>query len=120
MPTTTTVPPHSLDAERSVLGALLLLGDELLEPIAAEDQLRPEHFYRDQHGLVLAAMLALQRRHEPIDTLTVCAQLTQRGDLERAAGEVAVDQLAGWVPASGHARAYAVTGARPLRGGCAC
>jgi replicative DNA helicase len=39
----TTVPPHSLDAERSVLGALLLLGDELLEPIAAEDQLRPEH-----------------------------------------------------------------------------
>jgi DnaB helicase-like protein len=79
---TTTVPPHSLDAERSVLGALLVLGDELLEPIAAEDQLRPEHFYRDQHALVFAAMLALHQRHEPIDTLTVCNQLTQlRGGL---------------------------------------
>jgi len=105
--TTTLVPPHNLEAERSVLGAILLTGQQALEPIALEDHLQPEHFYREQHALVYQAMLALSQRHEPIDTLTVCAQLTQRGVLERAGGSLAVDELAGWVPAAGHARSYA-------------
>jgi replicative DNA helicase len=52
-------------------------------------------------------MLALHQRHEPIDTLTVTTQLRQQGVLDRAGGDLAVDELAGWVPAAGHARAYA-------------
>jgi replicative DNA helicase len=107
MATITHIPPHNLEAERSVLGAILLTGTQALEAIMLEERLRPEHFYRDQHALVYAAMLALARRHEPIDTLTVCAQLTQNGALEQAGGSAAVDELAGWVPASGHFRAYA-------------
>jgi replicative DNA helicase len=105
--TTAHVPPHSLDAERSVLGAILLTGEQMLEPIAHEEHLRPEHFYRDPHVLVYGAMLALQQRREPIDTLTVCAQLRAHGTLQQAGGDGAVDELAGWVPVAGHARAYA-------------
>jgi len=52
-------------------------------------------------------MLALHQRHEPIDTFTVSDQLTRQGVLERAGGSLAVDELAGWVPAAGHARSYA-------------
>ena len=105
--TTAHIPPHSLDAERSVLGAILLTGEQGLEPIALEERLRPEHFYREQHELVYDAMLGLHQRREPIDTLTVCAQLAERGALEQTGGAPAVDELAGWVPAAGHARAYA-------------
>lgn len=101
------LPPHSLDAERSVLGAILLAGDQVLEPIAHEERLRTEHFYRDQHRLIFAAMLALHQRREPIDILTVNAQLKEHGTLETAGGEAAVDALAGWVPAAGNSRAYA-------------
>ena len=105
--TTAFVPPHNLEAERSVLGAILLTGQQALEPIALEERLQPEHFYREQHALVYQAMLALHQRHEPIDTLTVSDQLTRHGVLERAGGSLAVDELAGWVPAAGHARSYA-------------
>jgi replicative DNA helicase len=108
MPTTTGhVPPHSLDAERSVLGAILLCGAQSLEPIAHDERLHADDFYRDRHALIYQAMLALHQRHEPIDTLTVGAQLRQHGALEQAGGDAGVDELAGWVPAAGHARAYA-------------
>lgn len=101
------VPPQDLQAEKSVLGAILLIGDRMLEPIAQEDQLRPEHFYRDQHAAVYSAMLALDQRREPIDQLTVTAQLKQHGALEKVGGPGAIDELAGWAPAAGHGRAYA-------------
>ena len=52
MTTITSVPPHNLEAERSVLGAILLTGQQALEPIALEEHLQPEHFYREQHALV--------------------------------------------------------------------
>jgi len=52
-------------------------------------------------------MLALHQRHEPIDTLTVADQLTRHGGLDRVGGCLAVDELAGWVPAAAHARSYA-------------
>ena len=71
------IPPHRLDAERSVLGAILLTGEQMLAPVAHEERLRPDHFYRKQHALVYQAMLALGQRREPIDTLIVCAQLTE-------------------------------------------
>ncbi len=105
--TTALVPPHSLEAERSVLGAILLTGALALEAMAHEERLAADHFYRDQHALVYQAMLALHKRYEPIDTLTVTNQLAEHGVLEQVGGSLAVDELAGWVPAAGHARAYA-------------
>ena len=99
------VPPHNLEAEKSVLGAVLL-DERHLHSLLVEEQLRPEHFYREQYGAVFAAMLALYEGDRKIDHLTVSETLRQNGKLEDVGGVEAIDELAGWVPAAGHAREY--------------
>jgi replicative DNA helicase len=101
----TALPPHNLEAEKSVLGAVLL-DDRYLITLALEEKLREEHFYREQHRLVYGAMLKLQSEGRQIDHLTVTEMLRQDGRLERAGGAGLVEELAGWVPAAGHAREY--------------
>jgi replicative DNA helicase len=99
------VPPHNLEAEKSVLGAVLL-DERHLHGLLVEQHLRPEHFYREQHGAVFAAMIELYESDRKIDHLTVAETLRQRGKLDEAGGTATIDELAGWVPASGHAREY--------------
>jgi replicative DNA helicase len=101
----TSVPPHNLEAERSVLGAVLL-DDRHLNVLLVEEQLRPEHFYREQHGAVFAAMKDLFETDRKIDHLTVAETLRQHGKLEEVGGPDTINELAGWVPAAGHAREY--------------
>jgi replicative DNA helicase len=98
-------PPHNLEAEKSVLGAVLL-DDRHLYGLLVEEHLRPEHFYREQHGAVFAAMLALHESDRKIDHLTVAETLRQHGKLEEVGGTAIIDDLAGWVPAAGNARDY--------------
>src|SRR5438309_5215321 len=97
------VPPHNLDAEKSVLGAVLL-DERQLYPLLIEEHLRPEHFYREQHGAVFGAMIDLYQGDHKIDHLTVAEMLRQRGKLEEVGGPEAIDELSAWVPTAGHAR----------------
>jgi replicative DNA helicase len=99
-------PPHNLQAEQSVLGAILL-SDRALYALVIEEGLRPEDFYREHHGTIYSAMLALYNESEPVDELTVIDRLRSMGKLEDVGGRAAVDELAGTVPAAGHARRYA-------------
>src|SRR5437868_3827197 len=99
------VPPHNLEAEKSVLGAVLL-DERHLYALLIEEHLRPEHFYREQHGAVFAAMIELHQSDRKIDHLTVAERLRQHAKLEEVGGPAAIDELAGWVPAAGHAREY--------------
>src|SRR3981081_3278043 len=99
------VPPHNLEAEKSVLGAVLL-DERHLYALLVEEHLRPEHFYREQHGAVFAAMLELHESDGMIAELAVAEVLRERGKLEEAGGPAAIEELAGWVPAAGHAREY--------------
>jgi replicative DNA helicase len=99
------VPPHNLEAEKSVLGAVLL-DERHLFALLVEEHLRPEHFYREQHGAVFAAMLELHETDRKIDHLTVAETLRQHGKLDDIGGPDAIEELAGWVPAAGHARDY--------------
>jgi replicative DNA helicase len=99
------VPPHNLEAEKSVLGAVLL-DERHLYPLLVEEGLRPDHFYREQHGAVLAAMIELYQGDRKIDHLTVAETLRQHGKLDEIGGVEAIDELAGWVPTAGHARDY--------------
>ena len=107
MSTTTqlAVPPHNLEAEKSVLGAVLL-EERHLYGLMVEEGLRPEHFYREQHGAVFAAMLELHNASRKIDHLTISEALRQSGKLAEIGGPESIDELAGWVPAAGHAREY--------------
>ncbi len=99
-------PPHNLEAEQSVLGAILL-SDHSMYAMVIEEGLRPEDFYRDQHRAIYEAMLAQYEESEPVDVLTVVERLRQTGKLDSAGGVSGVDELPGLVPAVGHARRYA-------------
>jgi replicative DNA helicase len=99
------VPPHNLEAEKSVLGAVLL-DERHLYGLLIEEHLRPEHFYREQYGEVFGAMIELHNHDRKIDHLTVAETLRLRGKLDEVGGAEAIDELTGWVPAAGHARDY--------------
>ncbi len=99
-------PPHSLEAEQSVLGAILL-SERSITQVVIEEGLRPEDFYRRRHGVVFEAMLALYAENEPIDVLTVNDRLRAHSNLDEAGGNSAVDSLTGGVPVAGNARRYA-------------
>src|SRR5688572_5583327 len=99
-------PPQNLEAEQSVLGAVLL-SDTALPALIIDERLHPEDFYREAHGIVFAAMLDLHTGGEPVDALTLVEHLKQAGKLEEAGGRAAIDLLASSVPAVGHVRHYA-------------
>ncbi len=105
MSVTQAVPPHNLEAEKSVLGAILL-DERHLHALLVEEQLRPEHFYREQHAAVFRAMLDLYNADRKIDQLTVAEALRESGKLAELGGPEAIEELAGWVPAAGNARDY--------------
>src|SRR5437870_9250879 len=99
-------PPHDLEAEMSVLGAILI-SDRTLYALVIEEGLKPEDFYRERHRLIYESMLALYRESEPVDVVTVTDHLRQRGRLDEAGGPSAVDALAGAPPSVSAARRYA-------------
>ena len=99
-------PPHSLEAEQSVLGGILL-SDRAMYGLVIEEGLKPEDFYRERHRLIYDSMLALYRETEPIDVLTVAEHLRSAGKLEDAGGKASIDELTGGVPGLGGIRRYA-------------
>jgi replicative DNA helicase len=99
-------PPHSLEAEQSVLGGILL-SDRAMYGLVIEEGLKPEDFYRERHRLIYESMLALYRETEPIDVLTVAEHLRSAGKLEEAGGKASIDELTGGVPGLGGIRRYA-------------
>ena len=96
---------QNLEAERSVLGAVLL--DERHLHTALDVGLQDDYFYRPAHGRVFAAMRALHSAGEAIDHHTVAAHLQRNGELDDIGGSASVDELAGGVPVAGR-REYAV------------
>jgi replicative DNA helicase len=99
-------PPHNLEAEQSVLGGIFL-ADRTLYGLVIDEGLKPEDFYRQQHGTVYAAILELYDAGEAVDVLTVTARLKESGRLDEVGGEPGVSALAGAPPATGHVRQYA-------------
>jgi replicative DNA helicase len=97
-------PPANLEAEQSVLGAILLRA-EALDQVA--DLLSPEDFYRSGHGHIFKAMLDLWKRAEPVDLVTVTALLRERGRLEEVGGPVFLAALSEHVGTAANAAYYA-------------
>ncbi len=98
------LPPQSLEAEQSVLGALLIDRDAIVE---VADFLRAEDFYRPANGSVFAAVLDLYERREPIDIVTVSETLERAGQLETIGGRTYLSSLANQTPTAVHAVPYA-------------
>src|SRR3954467_14625166 len=98
-------PPQNLEAEQSVLGAVLL-SDTALPALIIDERLQPEDFYRESHGRIYQAMLDLHTVGEPVDALTLVEHLKQAGELDSVGGPAAIELLAGSVPAVGNLRQY--------------
>jgi replicative DNA helicase len=98
-------PPQSIEAEQSVLGAVLL-SDATLYALRIELNLQPEDFYRPSHGVIYDAMLALYEEGEPVDRLTVVEKLKEGGRLDAAGGAEAIEALAAAPPVVGNAAQY--------------
>ena len=98
------IPPHSIDAEKSVLGAALLSKDALFDVVEVT---RPEDFYDENHKEIFRAILDLHRRNAPVDALTVSEELKKRNSLNMVGGRAYIASLSAATPATSNAMEYA-------------
>jgi replicative DNA helicase len=87
--------PHNLEAERSILGAVILDNHSLN---AALEKLRSEDFFLPQHRLIFNQMVELAEKQQAIDTITLMEDLTRRNELEAAGGIAYLSQLTDGLP----------------------
>lgn len=104
MPGGDRVPPQNLEAEQSVLGAVLL--DREAATVCTEI-LHPDDFYREPHRRIYEAVVTLTTRNEAVDVITVGEELRRAGHLEAAGGLSYLSDLTGSVPATANAAHYA-------------
>lgn len=98
------VPPHSLDAEKSTLGAILIDKDALLK---VADFLGVNDFYSDQNAIIYATILDLFQKHTPVDLLTMANALKDNKKLKEVGGEAYLAELTDAVPTATHIFQYA-------------
>ncbi|MHC4816715.1 MAG: replicative DNA helicase [Planctomycetota bacterium] len=102
--TLTRLPPHSEDAERSLLGAILLEGDVLIDVMPF---LVAEDFYATSHQKIYGACTRVYQDKGRVDGVLIKDELTRSGDLEKVGGEAYLAQLAALVPSAAGGQDYA-------------
>lgn len=98
------VPPQDLEAERSVLGGMMINKDAIADVL---EVLQGEDFYRPAHTSIYAVILDLFSRGEPADAVTVSAELQRRGELDRIGGRTYIFDLVNGVPTAANTGYYA-------------
>ena len=98
------VPPHNLEAEQAILGAMFLSSEAVEGALA---MLQPEDFYRPAHSRIFTAMADLQNRSIPIDHLSIADRLESSGELEAAGGKTYLLDVTGVVPTTANWSRYA-------------
>lgn len=98
------VPPQNIEAERSVLGALMLDKDSIIK---VANLVRKGDFYKDDHNIIYEAMVELYEQREPIDLLSLSNRLEEKGQLEKAGGSSYLTSLVNSVPSSSNITHYA-------------
>ncbi len=105
-PSATHVPPQNIEAEESVLGAMLV-AEPSLSRVIDEVKLNAEDFYLEKHAAIFRCAHDLYAASKPVDELSVSEALVQRNEIEEAGGKHYVSELAAKVPAAGNAKHYA-------------
>src|SRR6187431_2906194 len=100
------VPPQNLDAEESVLGAMMLSPGAIaaVSEILTSDG---REFYRESHAKIYRAALGLYAKGEPVDAITLADELDERSELENVGGKFRIHELASVAPATANAHHYA-------------
>lgn len=89
------VPPQSLEAERALLGAIMLKPECMYD---VSDLIRSEHFYAEKHRVVYTAMLELFKKSDPIDMLSVASRLKATKNIDRIGGASFLAEIVSSVP----------------------
>lgn len=97
------IPPHSLEGEQSVLGAMLLDKDAI---VVASEILRDEDFYKEAHKEIFEAVIEIYNRNEPVDLVTLSEELKKRGTLEAVGGSVYLADLSDAVSTTANIKYY--------------
>lgn len=98
------IPPQNLDAEMSLLGAVLI-DEEVLADVS--EHVTTKDFYDKRHGIVYGGMMRLYEKHRPVDLLTLTDELKRKKELELVGGSAYLTELTTYVPTAAHAEAYA-------------
>ena len=98
------IPPQNLDAEMSLLGAVLI-DEETLADIS--EHVNSKDFYDKRHSIIYGGMMRLYERHKPVDLLTLTDELKKKDELDTIGGSAYLTELTNYVPTAAHAEAYA-------------
>ncbi|MCC6599944.1 MAG: replicative DNA helicase [Crocinitomicaceae bacterium] len=98
------LPPQAIDLEEAVLGAMML---EQTAVNTVIDILKPESFYKDQHGRIYSAIMGLFQKGEPIDILTVTQALRKAAELELIGGPLYISQLTNRIASTANIETHA-------------
>ena len=104
VPSSAPVPPQNLEAEESVLGAMMISPGAIG---AVSEIVDAGDFYRESHAKIYRAALALYAKGEPVDAITLTDELEERNELDAVGGRVRLHELAALVPATANASHYA-------------
>lgn len=100
------IPPQSLESEMAVLGALLQRPDSIYD---ITDVLIPESFYSSRNRIIYDAIINLNRKGAPIDSVSVLDYLKDQGLLERSGGAAYLAELIDFVPSTANIKHYCTT-----------
>jgi replicative DNA helicase len=98
------IPPQNLDAEKSLLGAVLI-DEETLADIS--EHVTVKDFYDKRHATIYGGMMRLYEKHKPVDLLTLTEELQRKKEIEIVGGSAYLTELTNYVPTAAHAGAYA-------------
>ena len=98
------ITPQNLDAEKSLLGAILISEESLPD---VTEIVTPQDFYDERNQHIYGAMWRLYEHHRPVDLLTVKSELKSKNLTQKAGGSAYLSELSGYVPTAAHATAYA-------------
>ena len=97
------IPPHDIEAEQAILGCMLTDKDAV---ISAIEVLKEDSFYREDNRAIYSAILSLYSRNEPVDIITVKAELVEQGNFERVGGLEYLAELPERVPTTANVEKY--------------
>ncbi len=98
------IPPQNVDAEMSLLGAILI-DEETLADIS--EHVKPKDFYDKRHAVIYDAVMRLYEKNKPVDLLTLTDELKRKKELEEIGGSAYLTELTNYVPTAAHAESYA-------------
>ena len=97
------IPPQNIDAEKALLGSIIIKSESIFDVL---ESINENSFYSDKHKIIFKAMIDLFQKNEPIDLLTLSAELKNKKELDAIGGEAYLAELSAIVPSAANIEYY--------------